>query len=128
MGLKMTTIFHGIELQADPTGHYVKSHGMEKVLRGCVEGCGLLLDFMRGPKDTLAENMVENYQFFGGWTGDTQGEVVDGVFKYPQDPDLYPYMKAQRVEGNKDIIYIYPHAVVCVVGEDGKLVKRTRMD
>lgn len=123
-------IEYGVRFTLDPTGHYRTRVVTPMVaLKGCLDGCGLLTSFAIGTKDTIAENMEDAYQFGMGWqdaAGD-KAEIIDGVFHYPEDPPMHPYMKMQRLEGDQDEVYVYPHAIVCVV-RDGKLVKRQRMD
>jgi hypothetical protein len=129
----LTTIGYGIKMTTDPTGYYREMFSLEEALHKCIHGCGILPNFMLGNADNIAENMEKNYMFHSGWTmaeGD-KARIVDEMFTYPGDPPLYPYLKTQLVneegEGYGDVIYIYPYAQVCVVN-DGKLVKRTRMD
>lgn len=126
-------IEYGVKFVVDPTGHYSKSHVTKATtMKQCLQGCGLLPQFMIGSDDKpLSERMNDAYQFGIGWQGPDKASFKDGVFSYPQDPDLYPYMKAQKVDeegkGHGEEIYIYPYAQVIVV-EDGKMVKRQRMD
>ncbi len=130
----MTTenIEFGVKFITDPSGEYTKRFGSSARER-CIQGCGMLPNMMVGIKDTIAENMVDNYSFFAGWTGDKQGSFnpETHAFEYPGDPAQYPLVSAQLVdeEGTPygELVYVYPYAIVCVV-QDGKLVKRTRMD
>jgi hypothetical protein len=129
-----SVIQYGIRFETDPTGYYQHQHvSGATVLKQCLQGCGILPNMMVGTKDTIADNLEENYQFGCGWQpaeGDV-AEIKEGVFLYPDDPPLYPYMKAQQVDENEqphgEVVWIYPYAQVCVT-MDGKLVKRQRMD
>jgi hypothetical protein len=125
----------GVRFITDPTGHYEQLDGDGEVaFRRCVQGVGMLAQFMLGTKETLSDNMEGNYQFGWGWQmakGDQARVTADGVFNYPGDPPLYPYLKAQELDGEGgvtgEVVYIYPYALVIVM-RDGKLVKRQRMD
>jgi hypothetical protein len=55
-------------------------------------------------------------------TGSTVTE--DGVWQYPEDPDLYPLMKLQ--EGDVEML-VYPYALVAMRDTSGRTLC-TRMD
>lgn len=109
----------------------------------CLEACGLLLEWLAeaaefgdDPEEGhvfLHEALAESYPYHMGWTecragAPDQADVRGGRFCYPGDPELNPLLSVVR--GGEEI-YIYPHAIVVVVLDDGQSareVKWTRMD
>lgn len=54
-----------------------------------------------------------------------EGEITkEGIFTYPGDPDLHPFLKINRGD---EIFYQYRNAIVGIVNEKGE-VYITRMD
>jgi hypothetical protein len=111
-------------IRIDPTGHYVNRGADQATL---LQACGYLPLFMvphdpRSAKDQL----TESYGF---------GELLPAppglkfnpetqTMTYPGDPEMYPFALLKL---RKEKVYIYPHAWVCIVQEDGSYFT-TRMD
>lgn len=107
-----------------------KFGGMNVPNRGIREACGLLPFFaIEGPGPTMAKNMEGNYNFFFGWSKGHTTVTEDGIYSYPEDPDMYPLVRLDAVteEGQKETIFIYDHAIVAYM-LDGEFQGSTRMD
>lgn len=118
-------IINGVVFTLNPNDHYGSD-------AKCAEACGLLLEWLveaaefgddpEEGHEFLHEALAESYPYHMGWD-DGGVEVVDGVFRYPGDPDILPCLSVVRGD---EKVYIYPHAIVAVVVGDE--VKWTRMD
>ena len=87
---------------------------------GYIPGWVVNQEFFEKP---LKEALDLQYGF--GMFEMTGGEVTeDGVYKYPQDPDLYPLIKITRGE---ETLYQYQYGIVAIVQKDGSAFV-TRMD
>ena len=110
----------------DPMGKYSSKPNYE-----IMGECGLLpLFFTRAvmiqeePTLDRVWELVDDQYGFGldRMTGSTVTE--DGVWQYPEDPDLYPLMKLQ--EGDVEML-VYPYALVAMRDTSGRTLC-TRMD
>ena len=92
--------------------------------------CGILpLWATNGGGETMKDSLKNQYAFY---TGEMTGGSVDddGVYSYPEDSDLYPMLKIERLDGDelKEVCTIYEYAIVaCRNVETGDLWV-TRMD
>ena len=112
----------------DPTGHFSGRNVPPKKL---VEALGIVPYFVLSAAEDAQEPtaravldiMAEAYGFY---LGDMEGGTVDaeGVYSYPEDPDLYPLIK--WTVGEKVDVFMYPYAIVAV--RDGTNTIITRMD
>lgn len=92
------------------------------------QSLGLIPEFwFTSTKATVSESLEENYEFFDEWTEDTNAEVVNGLFMYPEDPPLQPLAK-YWIDGQEEHAFQYQHAILAVCDKNGDLVKWTRMD
>lgn len=78
------------------------------------EACGLLLPWMTAPRpvdETMRESVLRLYQFpVPPMTG---GKLITptGVYQYPEDPDLHPFVRVyDGLSG--DLGFIYPYGMV----------------
>ena len=81
-----------------------------------IEACGIIPNWVFNKSlmhiDTL-EALKTQYQFP---TYPMGGEIdKEGIYHYPEDPDLYPLVKMVRGE---DIIYQYDYGIVAVITPD----------
>lgn len=82
---------------------------------------------MTADVETLEEarGILEScYGFPFDWNSfDTEGVQLseEGVYSYPDDPDLKPYAKFEVEHG---VIYVYPYAMVALVYPDGRFMGR----
>jgi hypothetical protein len=125
----MTTIKHcrnNTLLEIDPLNKFTDADGDEAL----TDACGYLLGWaVVGPdgEDTgsLEDNLVKSYHFFAGWF-DSGVEVSDnGVYSYPEDPDLYPLVSLHRGD---QTLHIYQYGIIAVRSDSGADYKVTRMD
>lgn len=110
---------HKFDYVFDPKGKYGLDHyEMEETL-------GLIPMFVRGRAidETLLEALANGYGF-GELVELKGGSIIDNVFKYPKDSDLYPL--AEMVSGDS-VLLQYPYGIVAVK-EPGKEFFVTRMD
>jgi hypothetical protein len=96
-----------------------------------VEECGILpLFFMKAvmvqeePTLDRVWELVDDQYGFGLYKMTGSTVTKDGVWQYPEDPDLYPLMKLQ--EGNVEML-VYPYALVAMRDTSGRTLC-TRMD
>lgn len=88
-----------------------------------IEACGLIPHWIDVTnEDSFQKQIDDNYGF--GLYEMNGGEVgEDGVYRYPEDPDLYPYLKWER---DGEVAYMYSHAIMSFV-KDGRVFV-TRVD
>lgn len=100
-----------------------------------IEAMGLIPYFVveaatEGPEGAAgvleAMNNAYGFAIGGNMTGGTVSE--EGVYQYPEDPDLYPYARFTLSGPDGDIadVFVYPYAIVAV--RDNKETLVTRMD
>lgn len=87
---------------------------------GLLPGWVMNEEFMDKP---LKEALDKQYGF-GLYESSGQTITADGVYQYPEDPDLYPLIKIQRKD---ETFYQYQYAMVAIVQKDGSTFV-TRMD
>jgi hypothetical protein len=112
-----------MQVMVDPTGHF------EGVAEGrLIEAVGILPHWaaqaLRASESARVVflAMVDLYRF--GKYEFSGGEVdAQGVYRYPEDPPLYPILTLEH-KGIK--VHFYQHAMLAIVGEDETIV--TRMD
>ena len=92
--------------------------------------CGILPHWaVSGSGETMKDSLINNYQFYmGAFTGGTIDDT--GIYSYPEDPDLYPMLKIDRLDGEdlKEVCYIYEYAMVACKNIDTGDLWVTRMD
>ena len=114
----MKTLF----TRLDPLDHYTAQGAP---LTWCQEACGLIPSFVDPNSDQLIIDDCKDA--YGFPTSDLSGLVINGVYTYPGDEDLYPYM---AIISGSETLYIYPYGIVASVfekdGENTQLV--TRLD
>lgn len=83
--------------------------------------CGLPLYWALnwGGKGLLKDHLEASYGF--PLLEMEGGQVVEGVYKYPQDPDLYPLVK---VELHGCTYYQYDYGLVAIVTEESTFIMR----
>ena len=111
-----------LHITFDPTGHFKSQNVPEERL---APACGYLLGWACNyatlvvQAASLKEAMDAQYGF--GLHEMTGGKITEGgIYKYPEDPDMYPLVKVQTGE---EYMYIYQHAIIAF--NDGFV---TRMD
>lgn len=90
-----------------------------------MEMCGLIPLWASNPEyATVSLREALDMQYGFGLFAMKGGAVTDdGVFKYPDDPDLYPLLRIKRFG---EVLYQYEFSIVAIVHNEGTLV--TRMD
>jgi len=73
---------------------------------------------------SLKEALTLQYGFGGLYQSTGQTITKDGVYQYPEDPDLYPLIKIERGEST---FYQYQYGLIAIVQKDGSSFC-TRMD
>jgi len=71
----------------------------------------------------LKEALDKQYNF-GLYESSGQTITKEGIYQYPEDPDLYPLIKIQRKD---EIFYQYRYAIIAIVQKDGSWFA-SRMD
>ena len=114
-----------IKTTIDPTGYFASqaSHEMEYA----IESLGILPHWVTKAEDTesIREAFDRQYNFglfeFHGITIN-----AEGVFSYPEDPDLYPIISMVR---GSETAYFYQSAMVAIINKDQNIAQFvTRMD
>ena len=111
-------VMEEIEAVLDPTGQHYKDG---TTMKSIVDVCGLLLKW--GADDTydnFKDRMEKNYRYFHSWRTTTDIDE-DGVYHYPEDPPLYPFV-SMRHKG--DIMYLFPHQMVAIVSPECTIISR----
>lgn len=107
----------------DPLDKYPKASQ-----EALMEACGFIPYFVAdAAEDSTAAAALNTMEGVYGFPAMpmTGGEVsVEGVYSYPEDPDLYPLV-AMATEGGVEVL-VYRHAIVVVRDEKETFV--TRMD
>jgi|SRR5687767_1874483 len=87
--------------------------------RMTVDHLGFLPSFLdENDPDSAVVQINKNYQHGGGWLSIPGFEMKHGYrLKYPGDPELLPL--AVTTLHDKEKIFFYDSAIVCVVQEDG---------
>lgn len=101
----------------DPTGNYSKDGASMLDIRGCLNYAEPIIDWIYNAiwsAMPLYLSVNEWYPF--GVYEMEGGEMVDGTFKYPEDPDLHPLFKCIRGDEH---VYIYAHAIIAISKPDG---------
>jgi len=115
-----------LEITIDPTGAYGP-----KTQSGILEQCGFIPAFA-GNADYMTESLFESldksYNF--GMHESHGGNVTDdGVFHYPEDPDLIPWIRIDReYDGKKEHMYQYAYGMVAIKSHGSDTYFITRMD
>jgi len=93
------------------------------------EACGILPHLAIAGFGPLAQNLEDNYNFFTEWRVGKATVSEVGVYRYPEDPDMYPLAQIDAVtaEGQKETIFIYDYGMVAHM-LDGVFQGSTRMD
>ena len=105
----------------DPLNHYP-----DMTHADIIESLGLIPPWVAEAEatgQTIKASLIENYGPF--YMGDMTGGTIDGdgVYTYPDDPPLYPLVKAEH---NGETFYQYHYGIVAVTTDGGQWV--TRMD
>lgn len=109
-----------LEMTTDPLEHYGVSRKEIEAICGIIPFWVKNVTYLGLP---LYVALNKQYQF--GLYNLQGGEVSpDGIFSYPEDPDLYPYCKIIR---DDETFYQYPMAICAIVQKDGSTFI-TRMD
>ena len=105
-------------LTIDPTGHFnaikTNPHRLIASLGILPNWAGQAYDFDNSFKDAL----IHNYGCFYG--GAMEGGTVDsdGIYSYPEDPELYP-VAVMTAEYTTDKVFFYEYSMVGVLTEAG---------
>lgn len=75
--------------------------------------------------DNLIKGLEEQYGFGSLYSMEGGHITIDGVYKYPEDPDLYP---VALIERRDEIVYFYKYGIIAIVYNDGRKTFVTRMD
>jgi hypothetical protein len=116
----------------DPTGHYASQseHDEGELKQRLFEACGLIPSFYYEimhdivPHETSVEGIMDLLMKVYGFGTDVRmkGKVdSEGVYSFPEDPDLHPYLV---IKGFGHQVYIYPYGIVAVVDKDEQSIAR----
>lgn len=109
-------------ITTNPTQHSTESDNY------LIECCGLLAHWVgECPEDTdLKQYLTESYGFGDLLEMSKAGHVAkDGVYSYPNDPALHPFMRFER---QQETVYIYAYGIVAICYKDARPDFITRMD
>lgn len=85
-------------------------------------GAMAFLEHPEGSSEDIYGSMVSAYGF--GDMRHTGGSVSpEGVYSYPEDPELPPLVVLQQ-EGSPTKVYVYQHAIIAVVDSDNTIFSR----
>lgn len=101
----------------DPLQKYSRSQRQD-----IIDTCGIIPYWLQSVKDDFKQCIKDNYPWLGEPMG---GEVIEGVYVYPEDPELFPYMQA--IFGDQ-VAYIYPYGIVAVIDRDTNVQWIVRCD
>lgn len=109
-----------IDVNLDPLGHYKHVD-----IGTLTDSLGMLPGWVMNPDyDGIPLRQALDEQYGFGLHEMIGGEVdASGIYRYPEDPDLYPLLEIKRGE---ETFYQYPYAIVAIRGPEGVFV--TRMD
>ena len=97
----------------DPTNNYKGVHPSQ-----LLEACGIVPLWMEQLDDTApAKDQIEAMYGFGTLNESTGGTVaVDGTYKYPEDPALYPVASWTYVREDKVLeeVFLYEYAILAI--------------
>lgn len=110
-----------LQITLDPKGKHVEySEDHIKSMLGLIPN--FILQAQRDmeiEQYSFAEAMEKQY----GWpAGKMEGTVVDGVYSYPSDPDLYPLAEYNCGEGIT--LYQYEYGIIAYVEPDKTTIVR----
>jgi hypothetical protein len=111
-----------ITYRVDPHNQY--THVPDEILGDMV---GTLPSWAGNPEFMhldLHEAMEAQYGFGPLRHFDGSSIAEDGLYSYPEDPDMHPIFELHRKD---EILYIYEYAIVAFVDKNGKAFV-TRMD
>ena len=100
-----------------------RDYGSERVM----EALGYLPHFLdEDNPDNCVKQLDQNYKHGGGWSKfeGFKMNMKDNSIKYPGDP---PYRPLAKMKIRNETVFVYPHAWVAVVQEDGSY-EIARMD
>ena len=120
---KVTPEGFRVELVIDPHNYWPDTYPDD-----LVEGLGILPYWAISVEgeETFAERFKRQYGFWVGRVDKGKTHVTDeGIYQYPEDPDLYPIMK---MEEEREVCYFYQYALVAIVNKEDDGVFVTRMD
>jgi hypothetical protein len=83
-----------------------------------LERCGYIPNWALAadPCESMAHAIERQYPYYGGQL--SGGSVTsEGVYTYPNDPDLYPFIKIENPE-TMETLYQYPHDIVVITHPD----------
>lgn len=112
-----------VKTTVDPMGKYPNASG-EQIFLACGQ-VPVWLNDLNNPDHESIKSIFSRFYVFGVF--ETKGGIVDeeGVYKYPNDPDLYPLIKMER--GN-EIVYQYRSGLVSIIDVETGNSFVTRMD
>ncbi len=86
-----------------------------------IEACGLIPYWVDVTDERSFRQQVDDNYGFGLY--EMSGGTVDGegVYRYPEDPDLLPYLKWER---DGEVAYMYSHAIMAFVKDGVTFVTR----
>jgi len=111
-----------IKMTIDPLDKFEDLYNDEQIynLLGTLPYWTINPDYLDKP---LKEALDSQYGF-GLFEATGQTITKDGIYQYPEDPDLYPLIKIVR---HDETFYQYQYAMVAIVQKDGNTFV-TRMD
>ena len=109
----------------DPTKNFTRLDP-----RQIVEACGIVPHWMEHVTDlTPAKDQIEAMYGFGTLSESKGGSVaLDGSYKYPEDPVLYPLMSWKYMRDDKvmEEVFFYEYDMLAI--RTGGVVFMTRVD
>jgi hypothetical protein len=110
---------NGVAWKLDPLNHYERQSPVDIAM-----SMGLIPEFLHAHDERAVLAQLEQNYGFGPLHAITGGTVDEtGVYRYPEDPPLYPIAETQ-LKGTK--VRMYPYAIMHISSADTEIV--TRMD
>ena len=110
-----------IEITVDPLNKFYK-HTQNEIM----ELCGIIPHFVvaKNYRHYRLKEALESQYGFPVYEIEEATISPEGVYSYPEDPDMYPLIKMTR---DGETFYQYAYGIVAVIGSDGTSYV-TRMD
>ena len=112
-----------IHASLDPLYHHIPQGRTAEMIG---EEVGLIWAWCMSKPEGIGflQHFEDMYQF--GVFEMKGGEVLEnGIYKYPEDPDLYPLI---RVDNKEETVFVYPYGIVAIRNKTTRDTFVTRMD
>lgn len=105
-----------MKVTTNPTHHYPKQevvNGIEEILP--------LLSYLQSEDEPIRAQVERGYACSAGCPPiEIEGGTVghDGVYRYPDDPELHPYLRVDLQGESPGTLFLYPYAIAVIRDKD----------